>query len=218
MPDGITPGGRGRFDGFDVLAQAHTWDDVTRRVVLARLEPPPPLRFFTAEEAPTVRTLLDLLLAQDDVPLIPVLREVDAKLADGRGDGWRHREMPEDGRAWRRSLAGLDADARERGAAGLHALDPASAVEVLESVRTADEWRGMPGRWVWDLWTRYACPAFYSHPWAWNEIGFGGPAYPRGYKALGIGGREPWERSERDAHDPAPWAERLETARRAGRQ
>ena len=20
--------------------------------------------------------------------------------------------------------------------------------------------------------------AFYSHPWAWNEIGFGGPAYP----------------------------------------
>ena len=29
--------------------------------------------------------------------------------------------------------------------------------------------------------------AFYSHPWAWNEIGFGGPAYPRGYARLGVG-------------------------------
>ena len=29
--------------------------------------------------------------------------------------------------------------------------------------------------------------AFYSHPWAWNEIGFGGPAYPRGYARLGPG-------------------------------
>ena len=28
---------------------------------------------------------------------------------------------------------------------------------------------------VWSLWTRYASTAFYSHPWAWNEIGFGGP-------------------------------------------
>ena len=35
--------------------------------------------------------------------------------------------------------------------------------------------------------------AFYSHPWAWNEIGFGGPAYPRGYARLGAGQREHWE-------------------------
>ena len=32
---------------------------------------------------------------------------------------------------------------------------------------------------------RYVAQAFYSHPWAWNEIGFGGPAYPRGYGAFG---------------------------------
>ncbi len=65
------------------------------------------------------------------------------------------------------------------------------------------------------LWTRYACDAFYSHPWAWNEIGFGGPAYPRGYKNLGTGRREPWEVVERDAADPVPWAERAEKARAA---
>jgi hypothetical protein len=61
---------------------------------------------------------------------------------------------------------------------------------------------------------RYACTAFYSHPWAWNEIGFGGPAYPRGYKNLGLDRREPWEVSERDAADPVPWAERAEASLR----
>ena len=60
---------------------------------------------------------------------------------------------------------------------------------------------------------RYACTAFYSHPWAWNEIGFGGPAYPTGYKNLGVERREPWEVAERDATDPVPWARRVERAR-----
>ncbi len=41
--------------------------------------------------------------------------------------------------------------------------------------------------------TRAMLSAFYSHPWAWNEIGFGGPAYPRGYARIGAGQRESWE-------------------------
>ncbi len=42
---------------------------------------------------------------------------------------------------------------------------------------------------------RVILEAFYSHPWAWNEIGFGGPAYPQGYMRLGpLGVREPRER------------------------
>ena len=61
---------------------------------------------------------------------------------------------------------------------------------------------------LWSLWTRYACTAFYSHPWAWNEMGFGGPAYPRGYKNMGIDRREGWELPEDDAKDPVPWAQR----------
>ena len=34
---------------------------------------------------------------------------------------------------------------------------------------------------------------YYAHPYAWDEIGFGGPAYPRGYFALNHGAPEPWE-------------------------
>jgi hypothetical protein len=66
----------------------------------------------------------------------------------------------------------------------------------------AKAWHGLPAGRVWSLWTRYACTAFYAHPWAWNEIGFGGPAYPRGYKNAGIGRREPWEVADHADSDP----------------
>ena len=66
------------------------------------------------------------------------------------------------------------------------------------------DWHGLNAAHVWSLWTRYACTAFYAHPSAWNEIGFPGPAYPRGYKHAGVDAREPFEVA--DAHpvsDPA---------------
>jgi hypothetical protein len=44
--------------------------------------------------------------------------------------------------------------------------------------------------------TNAVVTAFYAHPWAWNEIGFGGPGYPRGYMRLGADQREPWEGEE----------------------
>ncbi len=55
---------------------------------------------------------------------------------------------------------------------------------------------------VWSLWTRYACTAFYAHPWAWNEMGFPGPAYPRGYKNTGVDAREPFEVLDHRPIDP----------------
>jgi hypothetical protein len=57
--------------------------------------------------------------------------------------------------------------------------------------------------------------AFYSHPWAWNEIGFGGPAYPRGFMRLGgpggaIGVREPFEKPGATHEDPVQIVEHWE--------
>lgn len=188
-----TPGGNGRFPGYDVLGEQSAWDPVTRGVVLARLGPLPPIAFFTPDEEAVARPLLDRLLAQDGEPKIPVFELVDSRLVEGETDGWRHDDMPEDGEAWRRSLAALEADALDATGRRFVELDAGAQRELLEDVRTGDEWHGLPAPRVWSLWMRYACAAFYSHPWAWNEIGYGGPAYPRGYKAMGLDAREPWE-------------------------
>ena len=56
---------------------------------------------------------------------------------------------------------------------------------------------------AWSVCMRMILAAFYSHPWAWNEIGFGGPAYPRGYMRLGpLSTLEPFEKAGATAEDP----------------
>lgn len=210
-----TPGGKGNFDGFDSLDQVRHWDEVTAGVVLARIAMPPDFRFFTPAEQATAEALLDQLLAQHDEPKVPVAQLVDRRLALGETDGWHYEDLPEDGEAWKQTLAALDQDAGEVGGRRFHELGLDQQAEIVQGVQDSTQWRGFPASRVWSLWTRYACAAFYSHPWAWNEMGFGGPAYPRGYKALG--GRERWEAGEVDAQDPVPWAEKVERARRAHR-
>ncbi len=215
MTTGATPGRSQRFPGFDVLTRAGSWDPITTGIVLARVGSPPRLQFFTPGEEAAARALLIRLLAQDDEPRIPVFELIDARLAEGEIDGWRYDDMPEDGDAWRQTLRAMDDDAAARAPGHCFAtLDRQAQIELIEAVRTAERWHDLPAGRVWSLWMRYACAAFYSHPWAWNEIGFGGPAYPTGYKNLGIDGREGWEVPERDAFDPEPWSHRVEAARR----
>jgi hypothetical protein len=193
----VTPQNRGRFPGFDVLDEVHTWDEVTAGVVLARLAPAVDLSFFSLAENGCATALLDLLLAQDCEPRVPVVAMIDARLAAGETDGWHYDDMPEDGEAWRRTLAALDEDADELAGAPFARLAPDQQAALVQRVQQlgsdGKQWHDLPAEHVWSLWTRYACTAFYSHPWAWNEIGFPGPAYPRGYKNPGVNSREPFE-------------------------
>ncbi len=204
-----------RYPGYDVLAQRPRWDDETAAVVLRRLARPAPLQFFDAHEEPTARALVKQLLDLDGEPQIPVLEMIDQRLLERDFDGFRYLSMPDDDVAWKRSIAGLDGDAQQRFGSRFVDLAADDQMRVIVEVRIDTGYRwGMPAKRVFDLWMRYVCTAFYSHPWAWNEIGFGGPAYPRGYKALGVNKREPWERDEARDLDPVGWAARLERARR----
>src|SRR5579859_6397536 len=81
--NGVTPQMHGRYPDYNVLDEADHWDQVTRRVVLERVEQVPQLRFFTADEVRTLGAFCDSVLAQDAEPKIPVLNMVDAKLFAG---------------------------------------------------------------------------------------------------------------------------------------
>ena len=62
----------------------------------------------------------------------------------------------------------------------------------------------MPVHRFWAMLMEDCITAYYSHPWAWDEIGFGGPAYPRGYMRLENGLPEPWEKDEQRYEWNAP--------------
>jgi hypothetical protein len=210
---GTTPQMIGRYPDYDVLDAVDTWDAATRTTVLARLDPPRPLRFFTPDEEPTLRAFCDVVLAQDAEPRVPVAEMVDAKLADGKLDGYRYADMPRDPETWRTVLAGLDHTAR----AAYRGRFAACSAERRENiVREFAEGRLVGGPWealnvtrAWSVVMRAVLAQFYAHPWAWNEIGFGGPAYPRGFLRLGGPGanREPFEKPGAVAADPVRGAD-----------
>jgi hypothetical protein len=200
---GTAPQGHGRYPDFDVLEQSGNWDEVTRGVVLDRVERIPPIRFFDEREAATLGAFCDTVLAQHDAPRIPVLAMVDEKLYLNRLDGYRHTDMPPDPQTWRQVARCLDAEARS-----LRADDFASASQGIRDTivgRFAEgdlEWEGLPVAKAWSVVMRMVLAAFYSPPSAWNEIGFGGPASPRGFARLGAGQREHWERPPEFETDP----------------
>jgi hypothetical protein len=202
---GVTPQMIGRYPDYDVLAHAGHWDEPTRAVVLGRLDPPPP-RFFDAAEATTLRAFCDTVTAQDGDPRIPVLELVDAKLHEGKLEGYQHAGMPDDRDAWRLAARGLDETARERGAEGFTAADEELRVEICSAFAAGElsggAWERLDVQGAWSVLMRDTLEAFYSHPWSWNEIGFAGPAYPRGYSRLGAGATEQWEAEEAFDVDP----------------
>jgi hypothetical protein len=193
---GITPQMHGRFPDYDVLENAEHWDPVTRKALLERAGDPPPLRFFDEQEARTLGAFLDVVLAQDAEPRIPVLNMVDAKFTAGKLDGFRYEDMPRDPETWKRVAAHLD---------GFADLPYEQQHRVVQDFADGKlEWDDLNTSRAWSVVMRGALSQFYSHPWAFNEIGFGGPAYPRGYMRRNMGptGREPSEPVEAFSVDP----------------
>jgi hypothetical protein len=196
---GVTPQMIGRYPDYDVLENARHWDEVTREMVLDRVHEVPPLRFFSEREAVVLRAFVDVALAQDCDPRIPVLEMIDAKLQAGQGDGYRHAGMPADPETWRCVARHLEAD-------DFISLDHEARCAWVGRLHDGEmRWDDIDPSKAWGVVMRHALSAFYSHPWAWNEIGFGGPAYPRGYMRMDVGdhrGREPDEGEEAFGPDP----------------
>ncbi|MEO6798612.1 MAG: gluconate 2-dehydrogenase subunit 3 family protein [Rhodanobacter sp.] len=190
-----------RYPGYDVLAKRDTpsWDPVTRKVVDERLDTPLQPRFFDEAQWSVVVALCDCVVAQPaERESVPVAAMLDARLFENQGDGWRNARMPHLRDAWRIGLAALDAESRAAHVVAFAQLEQDRQTALIDAMQRGvlqdAAWQGMPPelffseRVLHDLYGEY-----YSHPAAWSEIGFGGPANPRGYVRLNKNRRDPWE-------------------------
>jgi hypothetical protein len=194
-----------RYPGYDALAKRDTpsWNAKTREVIEQRLATPNAPRFFSAEEWLVADALCGRILPQtneeDAVSLVALL---DAKLLADHGDGFRETSMPYMRDAWRQGLAAIDGEAMARydgrGFAVLADREQDALLRFMQSGEVnGDRWSGLDAKAFFDRRILVDVPAlFYSHPKAWNEIGFGGPASPRGYVRLDGDRPDPWEAAE----------------------
>lgn len=190
-----------RFPGYDVLTKRAglSWNDATRRVVDARLNVPRDPRFFNAHEWPILCAICDRIVPQPvDRPQVPLASYIDQKLYEARHDGYRFAPLLRARDAWRATLAALqDAciAAHGRGFESIPADEQDALLAQMQAGRLAGPlWQGMPTdllfskRIVHDI----VC-AYYAHPIAWSEIGWSGPAGPRGFVRMDADRRDPWE-------------------------
>jgi Gluconate 2-dehydrogenase subunit 3 len=201
------------YPHYDVLDKWHTpsWNDVTRSVVEKRLTEVPARRFFNEQQWLTLVAVCGCVMPQpersDPVPIAPW---IDAKLFEGQGSGTRYASLPPEQDCWRRGMDAIDAEAQHRYRRSFHSLDPVEQELLLHSLDRnegeAPVWQGLPSQSLLrHVVLRAIVEIYYAHPAAWSEIGFGGPASPRGYVRLGADRRDEWEAVERA---PAP-AQRL---------
>ncbi|MBV9537897.1 MAG: gluconate 2-dehydrogenase subunit 3 family protein [Acidisphaera sp.] len=198
-----------RYPGYDVMAKRHTpsWNEKTRQVIDQRLTVPREPRFLDAGEFATLSAIAARITPQpaDRAP-IPVAALVDDKLLHDRQDGYREAAMPRDREAWQRGLRAIDAEAQSAHGAAFRDLPPTQQDALLRRVESGDAhhaaWDGMPPKTFFKhrLLTDIV-HAYWSHPTAWNEIGWGGPASPRGYVRMGYDERDAWEAAQASAAD-----------------
>jgi hypothetical protein len=193
-----------RYPGYDVLAKRDTpsWNEPTRRVIDQRLATDNEPQFLDEDEWQTLAAICNRIVPQPDhrAP-VPIAAMVDQKLASDSRDGYRQASLPPLREAWRRGLDALDIAARGRHYAPFHTLPTRQRDELLKMMQQGDldgpEWGGMPSDTFFSERVAHdILAAYYSHPTAWSEIGFGGPASPRGYVRMNFNRRDPWEAVE----------------------
>lgn len=193
-----------RYPGYDVLNKRHTmsWDEVTRRVIDQRLAVPREPRFFSRGEWETLDAICKRILPQPkDRPPVPLAAYVDQKMLEEGDSGFRIAPLPFQGEAWKRGLAALDAEARSAYNARFCDLVAEAQDSLLKRMQEGElknpAWGDIPSKMFFTERVVVDIPAaYYAHPTSWNEVGWGGPASPRGYVRMEINRRDPWEAVE----------------------
>jgi hypothetical protein len=203
----------GYYAGYNTLAQKKNWEKATRTVVIERVENIPTVRFFSQQEAALLGAVIDRVLPQDDRAegrTIPILSVLDERLYKNSLNGFRYEDMPPDQEAYKLAIKAIGEMAEERFGESFPDLTVHRQELILKSLHNGKPdpdhsvWQRMPVHRFWAMLMEDCVTAYYSHPWAWDEIGFGGPAYPRGYMRLENGLPEPWEKDEQRYEWNAP--------------
>lgn len=191
------------YPDYDVMNQEDHWDDHTREIVHKRLDIPGQFQKLNGDEADIIRSMAALFV--DDarsVLLDYIVKHFDAKMQSDIGQSDRKQNVPPQKELLRQGWEALDRLALTHYQQGFVSLSAEQQIHLLvglendtETLQTADG-SPLPASDFFKTMLTETVSAYYSHPLVWSEIGYGGPAYPRGYVRTELGLTDPWEASK----------------------
>ena len=170
----------------------------TRAVLEERIAGPEQTGVLTPLQIRTLRALSARIVPQEAGNQVDLAATIAARLASGKGDGWRYAVLPEDLEAYRNGLDDLHAR-------GFNTMDEAAQDDVLHGLGMVKD--SAEARWFEEA--RGDCAvAYMAHPATYARIGYSGigvggaTTLEKGFVSLSIGQREEWEpRAAADAEE-----------------
>ncbi|UJF33085.1 gluconate 2-dehydrogenase subunit 3 family protein [Paenibacillus hexagrammi] len=187
------------YPSYNVMNEIEHWDPHTQSIVQSRLIREHEYRFLTLTEAEILRAWCALLVDDDRGEIIQyVLCHIDESLSSHKGEGQRKPGTPVASILLREGLKAIDEASQLADSKSFFHLDESRKRQLMSEISSgqlaqSEQWQGIPQKELFQKLLSLTIEAYYSHPQVWSEIGYGGPAYPRGYIRTHLGQTDPWE-------------------------
>jgi pimeloyl-ACP methyl ester carboxylesterase len=174
---------------YQALIDSDRVSPATRAVLQERFAGPQRTEVLTAAQMDMLGLLCARVVPQQAGHEIDLAGTIAARLATGKGDGWRYSALPEDLEAYKQGLDDL-------AARGFAHMDDDAKDALLHRFAAA---KGSPEAHWFEEVRGDATTAYISHPATYARIGYsgigvGGANTPHhGFVAISVGEVEPWE-------------------------
>ncbi|MCS1352158.1 gluconate 2-dehydrogenase subunit 3 family protein [Mechercharimyces sp. CAU 1602] len=187
------------YPTYDVMKEKENWDKHTQQIVNRRLSATTNYHYLTQHEANLIRILAHALLYDGEEEILTfIIAHIDETLHSSPGEGQREEHVPPAPTLVRSGLKALEKTCNLEFKQSIPLLKPTQLDHLLTQLSQGEygmrsEWRGLPSIPFFKKLLTLTVEAYTAHPTIWSEIGYGGPAYPRGYVRAHLGQRDPWE-------------------------
>ncbi|WP_127586400.1 gluconate 2-dehydrogenase subunit 3 family protein [Paenibacillus koleovorans] len=187
------------YPSYNVMNEREEWDAHTQAIVGSRLRPHESYSFLSQAEAELLRRICSLLVDDESPDVLDfILSHIDQTLHQSPGESQRKVGVPDAPVLVRSGLEALEQEVRSKYDSSFVELDIDFQKQILRQISESAAappaiWGGIPQDALFKKLLNMTVESYCSHPKVWSEIGYGGPAYPRGYVRTELGLLDPWE-------------------------
>ncbi|RYE36823.1 MAG: gluconate 2-dehydrogenase subunit 3 family protein [Sphingobacteriaceae bacterium] len=171
---------------FNELLQSDLVTNKTKEVLKQRIDQTYAPVFFSAEEFKLLTSVCNHLVAQNDNHLVDVAGNIDNRLHQKTGPGWRYDILPPEGISYKTGLKGIQESAILSSGKDFTALSEKEKNNLLKEVQQGngkgETWKSFSGKRFFELILTETAEHFYSHPNAQAEINYTGFADAKGWQ------------------------------------
>lgn len=193
-----------QYPDFNVMDEKGHWDDHTRQIVEERLKVDG-FESLNNDEAATLFQLCSVLLHDERNEILNfVIKHFDKLLSSNIGESQRKKGVPAERELIRKGIGAIDEYCISNYGYPFKYVNSQIQHTILDKLMRGDlqlqtDGVKIPPQALFSKILTEAVSAYYSHPIVWSEIGYAGPAYPRGYVRSEFGLTDPWEAKRIDA-------------------